>query len=591
MARFWLATLAFQRPVALIPPPSPVRARFWAIEIIFDEAINEYAVLLSTVDDAGQPAKLMCQLGFANGAKSCNVWRDRGFPLVDAIIRVSSDKSELAICAPCFLEPDEMHYEATLISIKNIMLVNNLGTSAELSIPYEQQLQVPESAFPATRLDEKTVTWLPQRSRVKEIKKAELQFSWGSRWPSLAPLGQAGLKPNKIWSGMIKLPEWHTGSRRDPILRESRRRLFGEAEFRFEDVEVLGFRIDLTKVCPGDKKHIDEGLAKLVKPLNFHLGPAAGPHASATRSALSDFQYRPASRTLMLELLHYGKMKLKADTPPLAGKDFQSQHELALRINVGRVDDDTSQARDAATFVPAIFVDNPWSKVLGRAVQGFDKRLADFCILHNGNARRLLPNGLLSADDKERQPLGKIAQIGLVKRSGGEPNGQLLLELDCPHREFDEDAFIRVNPRFVFNSFPFPVHWRQTDFDEAQFRRSFARAVVTKTRYGFRSIQVSPICEHKLRQELRAETAWLTGTFNFRDDVSFARPNGTVSLTFHAAEDAPAAWKELCKLLGINDGGNGCISLPGGSWYRIRCAMDFTGDNGLDWYAGQAWAL
>jgi hypothetical protein len=154
MARLWLATLAFERPVALIPPPSPVRARLWAIDIIFDEAINEYAVLLSTVDDADHPAQLMCQLDFTNGAKSCNVWRDRGFPLVDAIISISPDKNELKICASCFLGPEEMNYGATLISIKNIMLVNNLGTSAELSIPYEQQLQVPDSAFAATRLEE-----------------------------------------------------------------------------------------------------------------------------------------------------------------------------------------------------------------------------------------------------------------------------------------------------------------------------------------------------------------------------------------------------------------------------------------------------
>ena len=40
---------------------------------------------------------------------------------------------------------------------------------------------------------------------------------------------------------------------------------------------------------------------------------------------------------------------------------------------VGRVDDDTGQAHDPATYVPVLFVDNPWSKALGREVQGLTR--------------------------------------------------------------------------------------------------------------------------------------------------------------------------------------------------------------------------
>ena len=87
----------------------------------------------------------------------------------------------------------------------------------------------------------------------------------------------------------------------------------------------------------------------------------------------------------MVELLRYGKMKLRQPLPSLRKDDYQSQHELLVRLLVGRVDDDTSQARDAAAFVPIIFVDNPWSKVLGRGVQGFDKRMADFCVFEKGS--------------------------------------------------------------------------------------------------------------------------------------------------------------------------------------------------------------
>ena len=157
---------------------------------------------------------------------------------------------------------------------------------------------------------------------------------------------------------------------------------FGVAAFRFEDVEVLGFRVDLRRLGHDD----DKRLAALIDPLNFHLNPHQ--FSRATRSAVSDFRYRAASQTVMVELLRYGKMKLQETSPPLDVDDFQSQHELLARILVGRVDDDTAQARDPATFVPTIFVDNSWSKSLARSVQGFGKRMADFCISENGTRSR-----------------------------------------------------------------------------------------------------------------------------------------------------------------------------------------------------------
>ena len=71
--------------------------------------------------------------------------------------------------------------------------------------------------------------------------------------------------------------------------------------------------------------------------------------------------------------------------------DYQSQRELVVRILVGRVDDDTAQARDAATYVPAIFVDNPWSKTIGRDLQGFAKCMANFCAERDGKRVRFAP--------------------------------------------------------------------------------------------------------------------------------------------------------------------------------------------------------
>lgn len=590
MATFWLATFRFERPAApkgsiIAEPLSGADVRAWAIEIILDEANNEFAVLFSTVDDANHPTKLVCQIGFANGSKSCSVWRDRGFPLVDAIINVNQDKGDLTVRAPFFLlDAPEMKYEAELISIKNILPLKDSGSSAQLTTSYEQKLLVPDSAFPATQFDEKAITWLPKRFDVKEHEQTQLHFKLASpRWPSLEDFKEGGRKPNKIWSGIVDLPKWPPPQFPPvPVKRASRPPIFGEAEFRFEDFELMGFRIDLTKCGTGDDKRLDDGLAGLVEPLNFHVNLPKDRISHSTCSAVSDFRYRPASRTLMLELSRYGKMKVKKASSPLTEKDFQSQHELLVRLLVGRVDDDTAQARDPATFVPTIFVDNPWSKVLARSVQGYDKRMANFCVMDNGTLKPLRPDGRL-AGDKQPQPLASIAQIHLAKETG-KPSDQVLIELKCPYQHFDDwKAFDKINPNLVFGTFPFPpMRWRQTDFDMAEFRRSFARSAVAKTLSGFRSIQVSPIGERRLQQELKADTTWITGTFKFDNDLRVARPNGTVSLTLHAERAAPTAWKTVCKLLGINEGGKGSLSLPTGSWYRVRCSMDLSIDNGFD---------
>ena len=59
------------------------------------------AVLLSSVADPNKPEALSCHVGFTNGAKACNVWLDRGFPLVDADHKHGSDGG-LAVRSPFF---------------------------------------------------------------------------------------------------------------------------------------------------------------------------------------------------------------------------------------------------------------------------------------------------------------------------------------------------------------------------------------------------------------------------------------------------------------------------------------------------------
>jgi hypothetical protein len=582
MAKFWLATFQLESPLesSMAKSPSPAvplavpGAKAWAVEVI--EAGDERAVLFSTVDDAVAPQEFVCRIGFANGSKRCALWGDRGFPLIDAVITLQDNR--LRIRAPGFLAPPAMEYEADLVTITNMTPVGGAKSSSALDqATYEQALRAPDARFPATRVAAKSVTWLPKRTNVKEFQDVPANFGLApaqSRYPNLAPFKDTNPEPTAIWSGDVDLPKWPPAISLKPFHSTNRADTFGVAAFRFEDVEVLGFRVDLKRLGGRD----DEGLAAFVDPLNFHLN--SDQLSRATRSAVSDFRYRPASQTVMVELLRYGKMKLQEASPPLDVHDFQSQHELLARILVGRVDDDTAQARDPATFVPTIFVDNSWSKSLARSVQGFDKRMAKFCISENGTPKPLRPDGRLMKDDREPRPLGSITEIVLARASGEMADGSKLLELDCPYHSMDDwDAFEKIDLQVALGPLSiFPVGWGQTDFGEAEYSRSFARSVAAKTFRGIGSIQASPVGAHPLKQTLRKETTWITGTMTYaHDSVRVVRPHGTVGLTFHGGRSAPQAWKELCKLFGDEQ-----ISLPMGNWYRMRCSMDLKIHNGFE---------
>jgi hypothetical protein len=386
----------------------------------------------------------------------------------------------------------------------------------------------------------------------------------------------------RAWSGTAYVPDGQRGrKRRDTLDRVSRADTFGVPAFRFEDVEVLGFRIDLGTYGRDFTRDLD----RLIEPLNFHL---AGPSGT---DAIWDFRYRAATRVLLVELLRYGRMKLRSPSPPMAVEDFQSQHELLVRLLVGRVDDDTAQAHSPALYVPAIFVDNPWSKVLGRDLQGFDKRMATFWARDAGGLAPLRPDGRVAGHSGagEPRPLGDVARVTLVDSTGApvDPDRpRTILDLDCSPANYEDwDAFDTIDLGLALNSLSLTgTRWRQSDFDAVEFRRSFARSAVTESLKGFRSIQVSPVTDRGL------EPAWITGTFVVDDDFRIARPSGIARLTFHAVENdrkaptAPAAgpyWNLLCEMLG--DGRRADVSLPTGSWYRLLCSMDLSIDDGLDW--------
>jgi hypothetical protein len=591
MPRFWLATyLVSPSPAANDSPAAVLLAsgsRNLAIEVLGDAESSEYAVLFSTVDDLKQPQALTCLIGFTNAAKACSIWRDRGFPLVDAkILRDGAGK--ISVFSPYFGDDPPMQYESLLFAMTGITFEPQGGAKEALETRYEQALEAPDGAQPDTLITRRATAWSPERGDTHRLKSLDLKVEVArTRCPSLAPLVTGSLTPVSAWSGYARLPQDQKEKNRGAILgRVSRADIFGAPAFRFEDVEVLGFRVDLGAYGRDFARDLD----RLIKPLNFHLDDTAG------AGAIWDFCYRAASRTLVIELLRYGSMKLKSPSPPMGQEDYQSQHELVVRLLVGRVDDDTAQAHAPAVYVPAIFVDNPWSKVLGRDMQGFDKRMANFCVLQDGKHARLRPDGCVAEDPgpggvapgagrRRPRPLGDISLISLVDETGS-LKGRPILELDCSPLNYDDwGAFERVDLGLAFGSFSLSgTRWRQSDFDAAEFRRSFARSAVTESLQGFRSIQVSPVADRGL------DKAWITGTFAVDDDLRIARPSGVASLTIHAAgpdpnlPSTPSAslyWNLLCEMLG--DGSRAQISLPTGSWYRLLCSMDLTIDDGLDW--------
>ena len=599
MTRFWLATFVNDpaKDDSIVGPLVAAGTEYFAIEVLREN--GEWAVLFSSVDNPNQPTSLRCLIGFTNAAKACNVWLDRGFPLLDATI--DWKEGVLTIVAPLFREQPVMHYDTQLLALSGIDLGPEsasvrLARTATLDVSYQQQLLAPDGAQPDVYVTKEAVTWSPERSKVSKLAAkhvSQIRLDLGElppRCPSLAPLATGPMQAKAAWFGEFRVPDRDGAVLGERLPRQRGGHGFDVPIFRFEDVEILGFRIDIAELG----REVQGSLDRLVEPLNFHLSERTT-GGYKRRRGTPDFRYRAATSTLVIELLRYGRMKARVPTPPLSVDDSQSQHELVVRLLVGRVDDDTAQAHAPAVYVPAIFVDNPWSKVLGRDAIGFDKRLAEFCVTRRNQQTRLLPDGRLAgratsderSEDKDLpEPLGDITHINLVDRIGN-GRGLPLVELKYPSNEHtDPEALGPIDLDLTLGSSILAgTRWRQSDFDSVEFRRSFASLAIAESARAFRSIQVAPVADRG-----GLEQTWITGTFVVDPDIRAALPSGVASLRLHAvrrnpkmpaAPSAPESWNLLCEMLG--DGNSARITIPGGSWYRLLCSMDLRIDDGLDW--------
>jgi hypothetical protein len=608
--QFWLATFGRKRPLEngvqgappLMMSPAGGERGMLALAVDIWRVGDDFAVFVSNADSLDAPRSLQCRICFSNSVQACDDLRDRGYPAIEARAEWDEEAGELKLFAPFFSDAERMEQPPSeaILALRDVKFAAPPDPKQEaVEIAYEQSRIAPDPDHPDTQLAARPATWLTSRSSARPRPLAGIPvIAHRARYPTLDPLPTSNASHSSastVWSGALNLSVGGTDSLSElvrglvsqdsvlkypaipggihlprPIHIKPRSDAFFAPAFRFDDVEVLGFRVDLGEFG----KVADELLTDLVAPLNFHLTEHRRTD-SGYQHAMSDFRYRPASRTLMIELLRYGKMRLKRPTPPLSLEDYQSQHELLVRVLVGMVDDGTAQARNPATFVSAIFVDNPWSKFLGREAQGFDKRLAQFCA--GRDQVPLGPDGrLLHARAHDApQPLGTVTAVRLIDRLGQVARGTPpVLTLDCaPHRCQNWDEFDSVDMRLALvNSAFFGAQWRQSDFDAVEFRRSFARTVFSESLLGFRSVQTSPVDDRPL------EKAWITGRFTI-DNVSVVFPAGVATLIFQEIDSAPAAWNRLCRLM--SGGGPAAeIDLPTGDWYRMKCTTDLHVDDG-----------
>jgi hypothetical protein len=605
---------------------------YWTIEVI-QGGPDKKALLppgawmvLYSVARQSRPSELTCRFGYSNAPKVCDVLTGRGFPFVEADIGVNAD-NKLTVTSPSFrkveVQPEagrEIDYHCPVLTIRGFDMASAGGAPKDpFDRDYEQELQTPDLVMPADFLRKRPIGWSFRRSEVRRHRSRPTIKIARLSWPSTEGLEEE-LKAERFWTGMVEPPvTWrratdaddsrrrYLSGHRPRSVRAERSTQFGPPQFRFKDVEVLGFRLELPTPADDEAERAQEKtFYRLIAPLNLHLPSSQEDPRARNTYARPDFHFRPAAKALNIELLRYGSMTPRQDFAGMAATDFQSQHELLVRVLVGREDEDCAQAQQPSTFVPAIFVDNPWSKFLGRMFLGMDKRLAHFCVEESGVFSRLLPNGRiaprpssepLGATGKPPEPavppLARIARISLASNSSDLTDAHRLFEMDCEAELLSSwDDFRPAPTEAVLGASPLqPRRWRQEDFEDAEVRRDFARAAGQGSSGSFRAVQSVPIGEHELTRDVWGdEITWIAGRYNVVGSVMLARPAGVITITLHrgpqgSAEKIPLlGWERLCDLLDVpkGEGGRKEFSLPAGSWYRLRHDIDMELENGLE---------
>jgi hypothetical protein len=527
-----------------------------------DNSEASWSILVSIADSLEAPTRLRCVFAVSNRAEECDERAEQGFPIVEGDIKLVAGVLSVETA---FYPPREPGKPAAL-TMRRLMTVSNVRWNAPLNDlvpsapavppafdpPYWTLQCAPDLACPDSQLTGRILAVSPHRQSVEGVGRQGRIDLEDALYPDLqALIGKASVS-SAAWIG--RFAGWDVPKRRKRRFRFSRRSVFGPPSFRFEDIEIVGFRAPL------------KSSSDLVKRLNFH-------DTERGRNAPKHFQYKAACTTVVIEMLRYGRMSGEEVPPPFEDHDFMPQHELLVRLVVGRVDDDTSQAREAALFVPAIFVDNPWSKAVGRQLQGFPKVLAEF---------RSTDKGALGMDGRpvqnpngDKVPLHEVTQVYIAGGLGAAAPKSRLLTIGYPKDDNGSaDQFIAPDLTSIFSSTSRRgAPWNQLDFIEGEFRRTFARSVVGEQFGSFRVVQVSPV------YDMRLPKAWIPGRYTL-SNVRVAFPTGVATLRLEKPNPSLPDWEiVLNSLLDRPEQ----LAFATGDWYRVKCSMQLQFDDGLEW--------
>jgi hypothetical protein len=566
MVKFLLATWQVQPPIPAThlaaQPLIAFGASMLAIEVINEDPL--FTVLFSATDNLANPRSLECRIGFTNAAPHGSFLHAGGFPLVDASI--DYDNGLLRIFCPHFTgAPGAMVYGELLIALNGIDFDASVTPGQALLARYDQVQEAPDPGWPASQLLRKPVTWTPVRSQVRIAQPApSIQVQMPkTRSPDLSPLSSGTLTLASAWTGSMDWPPMPTISAA-PAMQANRADTYGIAAYAFKNMEVLGFHLDLSDVAGGD-----DLLAKLIAPLNACLISADSPSDPG-------YRYVVGTRTVLIELLRYGNMALQQALPPLTSSDYQGQHELVVRVLVGKQLLGDDQITDPATFVPTIVVDNPWSKILGRDLQGFDKCMAEFCIREASADVPLLPNGVEVSGNTLRS-LREVVHVNLVAQTRNESVSlaPTMAEIRCP--PVNDGSWAEFGPVNLEK----PPRWRLADFDHERLGGPrFASNAVLQNLTRFLSVQPSPV-------DVRAVEKGIVGSICDIDNMSVAFPSTSAQIVIHSLASAPAGWQALCELLGILPGQSRAFTFQANNWYRLKFSMSLvTLDDQADFPGG-----
>jgi hypothetical protein len=560
----------------------PDPAGLLAVEVL-QLGDGRHALFISNPDEVATQAEARCLLAYCNDVALCDSFRAIGVPMIEAELTMGGQQLKLvANHYPKGSGRSSMVWQP-LLTIDGLDFDRPDTRHRSADIAYQQYRTRPDVWRPGFQIVGRTLAWMARR-RLAALDPAPLSITFhDALCPDLNSLfaGPAGVprKPATLYGGQLigglaALPGAGPGGQnprsRSPTVMLHNPGTVGAPDYRFEAMEVLGFRINV----PPGAEGAEDLFAELVRPLNFHLEAAA---KDPTLGA-ADFEYRAATRSIIIELIRYGRMKYRNGTPVLPADCYMTQHELLARVLVGRVDEDGAQAREPATFVQSIFVDNPTSKAVGRDMQGYPKALATFCIGDAGGVPvPVTQNGLDPGG--VAVPLHRISTVSLTTRlPEPAPGEHRLLDLSYSIAEFPDERLQKFDA-WLWSGLSDLVGlpWRHDDFDDPIFRRAFARRVVQQGLRRSRSVQVVPV-----DVEANETRTWLTGSYAL-NDIRFEMPPGIASLTLQR-HDGPActSWNALCTALGATDG-HCTVSLPAGHWYRLQCGMDLSINDGLAW--------